>query len=508
MCATKLDVDAKSCSNCGSELIINSKEEDAFRFDTDSEYSSSWGNEPEPRKISNLSSQAKKGLYISASIVFGLFLIGQIISLAMPSSIAQNTQLQSEQVSNPQPEVIRTDAIFYDSQTVPFFTGYSASSAVVIMRDEFDERFWSIENLDTGRDISTYYSRDKDLEDLEGLFVCSQNYAPGIDPSSTGFQRLKIEISSDCSGETPRLAFGPAAEQMSLPVFQGINGECYQTDRCDVNEMDGIFLGFDDEGYLGHKTGRVLTGLGEMEIELAFVDLSSEWCKADESMMVAAISARDEILREGDYVRLKGAEDLYGNRRMVHRLDQEGRPIDGAPPENSVNELLVKTGLWVPDDKAGEHPWENTRFFDKEMINPSWSNEKVGNSQNEIGIYINLILDAANDTFSDPVPELATCLDDKDDAVALLISEEEDQLEEESRERRNRADDVEAVWRSVFCPSFSEKYPERCSTYNPEVDDKVGVGGGDSIGGVGSNCTWVDGHYRGGSYVRGHVRCR
>lgn len=507
MCATKLDVDAKFCSNCGSDLVVNSKEEEVFRFDGDSAYSSNWGAGAEKRNISNMSSQAKKGLYISASVVVGLFLIGQIISLAMPSSLAQNTQRQSEQISIQQPEVARTDAIFYDSKTVPFFTGYSASSAVVIMRDEFDERFWSIENLDTGRDISTYFSRDKDLEDLEGLFVCSQNYAPGIDPSSTAFQRLKIEISSDCLGESPRLAFGPAAEQMSLPVLQGINGECYQTDRCDLNEMDGIFLGFVDDGYLGHKTGRVLTGLGEMEIELALVDLSSEWCQADESMMVAAISARDEILREGEYVRLKGAEYFYGDRRMVHRLDIEGRSIDGTPPENSVNELLVKTGLWVPDDKAGEHPWERVRFFDKEMISPSWSNEKVENSQGEIAIYINRILDAANETFSDPVPQLASCLNDKDDAVVVLIAEEEERLDEESRERRNRTDDVEAVWRSVFCPTFSEKHPERCSAYNPEVDDKVGVGGGGSIGGIGSNCTWVDGHYRGGSFVRGHMRC-
>lgn len=507
MCGKHVDEKANFCSSCGSDLIVGSEVSESFEFDLENPYETPEQKSRKSFESGKLTSSTKKGLVIFASFVVGLIVVGQVANSILPTNGSASSSEQT--VANQEiQEEIKTEAVFFDLETIPLFTGYSAQSAAVLMRESFNESFSSIDNLDTGEDLRTRFSRDRHLDELEGLFVCSQNYAPGADPSETAFSRLRIEVSSACAGEKPDIALGQAARDLDMPSFTPIGGECYQAKRCDIEEMDGIFLGFDGEGYRGHKTGRVLTAIGELEIELAFVDLSSEWCEADDSMKIAAISARDEILTEGDFVRLKGAEDLYGDRRIVHRLDVQGSLIDGSPPKNSVNELLVKTGYWVPSDDAGDHPWENVGYFQEEMINASWSTEKIENPEKEMSLYRNRILEAADESFSKPNAQLATCLEEKNDAVVVLIADKEEELAEESRERNARASDVEAVWRSVFCPTMSEKYPERCASYNPEVDDKVGTGSGGSGGSsIGSNCTWVDGHYRGGSFVSGHWRC-
>lgn len=370
------------------------------------------------------------------------------------------------------------DSVYFGPGIVPLFTGRTAESAEIIMRDQFDERFDEVKNLDTESKMTTFYDDARDLRELEGLFVCSQSVAPGADVSEFAFGYLDIEVSASCANSEIPFAMGPAAELLGRYVPAGFNNECYRIDSCDLNEIDGVIIEFLDEEYLGHKRALVLTGLGETEVELAMVDIAQEWCDANaeegDPIWVAAIAERDRLLPTGSIIRMRGADDLYGDRRFVHRVSTDGQLTDGEPPVNSVNELLVATGYWVPDDDAGEHPWKNVSYFQKEMNEPTWVAEEPYSDTDQTITYRERIIAAANGSFAAPNPLLATCLQEKEDSVVILIAEEKREEEENRRLEQERLD------------------------RQAELDESGG----------GANCTWVNGYYRGNSFVRGHWRCR
>lgn len=399
-------------------------------------------------------------------------------------------------------------AMFFDASTVPLFVGRTAESAVVLMRDRFDEQFWDIKNIGTQEDMSTFYNRDRDLEKLEGLYVCSQSMAPGADIPDYAFGYLKIEVSNDCANQDVSFAMGPAAEMLGLYVPAKLEQSCYDPERCDLISMDGIVLGFAEEGFRAYKTLIVETGLGVMEVELALITLPDEWCESSESQGDAfrsqAIAERDRMLPPGTLVRLVATEGLYGNKRFVHRLSTAGAFPDGEPPTFSINERFVSTGYWIPDDDAGSHDWERLYTYRKGLPKAVWKADDYASDEGDLPAYRKRILKAANLSFMKPNDTLATCLDEKQSVVVALQEEDEDERRRAAAAAGKRASDIEAVWRSVFCADGgAADFPERCKNYNPAVDDKVGAGSG----GGGSNCTWVRGHTRNGSSVRGHFRC-
>jgi hypothetical protein len=209
---------------------------------------------------------------------------------------------------------------------------------------------------------------------------------------------------------------------------------------------------------------------------------------------------------------------MSGGRRIVHRLDEDGVLIDGPIPENSVNEQLVASGYWVPLN-ISKHPWERILYtYDEEMANPKWEDsysrsEPKTASEKRMSIYSERITSAANSAYSSPNAYLGSCLEQKSDQVAFLLAQKEEEEQRNEDNRRRWAADVEAVWRSVFCPTMAEDFPKRCAKYNPEKDDKVGTGGGSGSSnwggsGGGSNCTWVNSYTRrDGTRVSGYFRC-
>lgn len=483
-------------------------------------------SDPNDSRFSGMSSldaannRTKKTLTTVGIVALGLIVIGAIGNQAALSSrdgdIAQGAsgsqQAQETTATN------TTQAVYFDQRHIPLFVGRTATSAVELMRDEFDESFDYIRNIDSGEKISPYARRDSDLEKFAGLFVCSQSIAPGSDPRDLAFGNIDLEVSESCSNAEPVFAMGPAAELLGRYVPNGFGGQCASLEYCELEEIDGVIVGFEEDGFRSHKTALVQTGLGTHEIELAMIDLASIWCgvnsESSGDLAKAAIAERDRLLPVGALVRLRGGAYLSDDERIFHRLNQDGTYKDGEPVERSVNELLVATGTWVPSEYTAEHPWERVSYFRDELLEPNWVMLDRSIDSEEESAYRMRIVDAANATFAAPGGPLVACIEEKDKAVAVLIANEE---EEEDERRRAAAaskaaddkwaSDVEAVWRSVFCANGgTEKYPERCASYDPAKDDLVGVSGGS---GGGSNCTWVNSYTRkDGTRVRGHTRCR
>jgi hypothetical protein len=453
-----------------------------------------------PASAASSKTQKNKAAWITGGIVvFFVFLSGIFSSADSTSSGPGSAETQAQ---------VALEATFYDAGTVPFFVGRTAESAAIIMRDKFDEQFSNIRNKDTDRDISPYFRSKRDLRDLEGLFVCSQSIAPGADLPDYAFGYLKIEVSENCANKEVSFAMGPAAMQIGQFVPASIDQECYSTDNCDLPQMDGVVVGFLEEGFRSHKTVIVETGVGVMEVELALIDLSDEWCEFNDaesqSIKEKAIEERNKLLPIGSFVRLVLTKGLYGDERFVHRLSSAGTYTDGEPPNFSVNELLVSSGYWLPEDDAGSHEWERVYSVRQKLENATWKTSNYSYSDDLFAAYQKRIVKAANLAFTEPNPILSTCLQAKEKEVLAVYKEDEDDRRRSAAVANKRASDIEAVWRSVFCADGgTEDYPERCKNYNPAVDDKVGAGSGG-----GSNCTWVRGHSRSGSSVKGHVRCR
>lgn len=456
--------------------------------------------------------------------VFGVVALAGISFVAMGVQIstggtseldANGSRSSDEQATTAR---ITTQAVYFDKRHVPLFVGKTVNSSVELLRDEFDEYFDEIRNIDSGEKISTHARRDSDLEKFAGLYVCSQSIAPGSDPRDLAFGNIDLEVSKSCANVEPNFAMGPAAELLGRYVPRGFGGDCASIKYCEVEEIDGVIVGFEEDGYRSHKTALVQTGLGTHEIELAMIDLSSIWCgvnsESSGDLETAAIAERDRLLPVGTLVRLRGGAYLSDGERILHRLNQDGTYKDGEPVTGSANELLVATGSWVPSEYIAEHPWERVSYFREELLEPVWVMLDRSIDSEEESEYRMRIVDAANATFATPAGQLVACIEEKDEAVAVLIANEEEEEEERRRAAAASkaaddkwASDVEAVWRSVFCANGgTEKYPERCASYDPAKDDLVGVSGGS---GGGSNCTWVNSYTRkDGTRVRGHTRCR
>jgi hypothetical protein len=425
------------------------------------------------------------------------------------------------------------EATFYDANTVPFFVGRTAASAAIMLRDRFDESFDNITNVDTAEKVLTYFPDNRNLEDLEGLFVCKQSIAPGADVPDFAFMYISIEVSESCANKKVSFAMGSAAKEIGQFIPKTFEKTCYRPDasECDLPLMDGVVVGFPEEGIRSYKSVLVETGMGVMEVQLALIDLSDEWCDVDgtegQSTRQRAISERNSLLPIGSFVRLAAPDGLYGNSRFVHRLTPKGTFPDGQPPSSSVNELLVASGYWIPDGDAGTHAWERLFSFSKGLKNAVWkpSNEHLDDSS--LKEYRKRILKAANLEFAKPNPILATCLQSKESQVLAIYSEEDDK-KRSAYSSVKKESQYWAIWRSVFCPDGGAKnYPQRCKGYNSTIEDDPGMGSGDGlepeggpssdgestsggglVSGGGSNCTWVNAYTRNGSSVRGHWRCR
>ena len=378
------------------------------------------------------------------------------------SSISEVENTEVQDLSNPK------FVPMFGTSEVPWFVGRDAETAVVAFVETFGFALDRVTNIDTDETLSAIYPdyRDRELREYEGLFVCTQSYPPGADPMDYRFKSLRLEVSKDCSGAEPEFLMGSAARLVGdwVPVpLGGLSDEGYAT------LVEGYFVEFLSEGYNSHKTLIVKTGFGDLQIELAMIDLAGDWCRLDDDSALeqGALRARDQLFEPNMKVRLVKPKYLYGDEWFVHRLSDDGTPRDGEPPLGSTSELLVKSGYWVPDHSDVSYKVEN-RY--QNVSEQTW--EIRESTSLELREYAQLLADAANQAKQAPNPELSTCLIAKQDEVTqaqndLARQNAEDQAE---RDRRNAL------------------YLEG--------------------GGGGKDCTHVRGHYRNGKYVRGHTRCR
>jgi hypothetical protein len=378
------------------------------------------------------------------------------------SSISETEDTEVQDLSNP-----RFVPLFGTGE-VPWLVGRDAESAVVAFAETFGFALDRVTNIDTDETLRAIYPdyRNRDLREYEGLFVCSQSYPPGADPMEHRFKSLRLEVSKNCSGTEPDFLMGSAARLVGdwePAPLGGLSDEGYAT------LVEGYFVEFLSEGYNAHKTLIVKTGFGDLQIELAMVDLARDWCRLEDhsALEQGALQARDQLFEPNMKVRLVKPKYLYGDEWFVHRLSEDGTPRDGEPPVGSTSELLVKSGYWVPDHSDVSYKIED-RY--QNVSEQTWEIRESTNL--ELREYAQLLADAANQAKQEPNQELSSCLIAKQNEVIearndLARQNAEDQAE---RDRRN----------ALYLDG----------------------------GGGGKDCTHVRGHYRNGKYVRGHIRCR
>jgi hypothetical protein len=265
-----------------------------------------------------------------------------------------------------------------------------------------------------------------------------------------------------------------------------------------------------------------------MEVDLAWIDIvAEEWCDLDDQnngdLLAGAIDARDNLFTAGALVRLVKGEG-WDDSAFFHRLNPDGTYLDGDIPENSVNELLVRSGFWMPT--VSEHPWGGRLYsYQEDLSNPVWAYSNPDQELSELlEKYRSRLNKAANDSHLDPNPALVYCLEEKSDQVAILLSEQQDKSEDDDRDRiivPSTSDDDN--W-ALDCEGDAYyDWPQLCDGGKRLLQETLGgkgpygdwgsPGGGSSAGsggsGGGSNCTWVDSYYRkDGTRVSGHWRCR
>ena len=438
-------------------------------------------------------------------ILIGSFMGSTYSSSSDPLSTATNADsvpgLAADDPLNP--EFVPT----FGSDQVPWLVGKNAKMAVEAFVSVYESGIEKVINLDTGeklRRVNFDYSQSE-LKEYEGLFVCSQSVAPGADPSSFKWDYFEIEVSATCSGKQPEFLMGGAAKLAGQWVPAPLLGAY---DEGDASLVEGVFVGYSDD-YDGHKKIVVKTGFGEITAEFAFIDIAYDWCAPDfesEKLRQLAIEARDALFVEGMNLRLVKPEYLYGDSWFIHRLDEQGMPIDGEPPVGSVSELLVSTGYWVPDDY---NVILRSKDYGQSIDTRSWKTRGAGYWEDDLVQYAKLIAKAANEAKKDPNKQLSACLAAKQDRVNKYNNTWGASNSDSDKDRRN----------TVIVgggKSKDKKNKSKAEEYDYLLDDEYweqryrDLGDSyDSGGSFGTNCTWVNGYTRkDGTRVSGHRRCR
>jgi hypothetical protein len=233
------------------------------------------------------------------------------------------------------------------------------------------------------------------------------------------------------------------------------------TEALDNFNLDGWVVGFGDEYQPEQVT--LLTLYGEVTVSLAKIEPLDSWCNSektdDDALILAAMDARNALLPLESPVRVVLAAGVQHADAYLHRLTPAGLLADGEAPSNSVNEQLVKSGTWLPDNLFTEES-STTVAPAKRTWKPS--NFAADATAEEIA-YFKLLLAAANNQRKAPTNQMEDCL-----AAA------------------------ESYWIKVELPYL-----------NSNID---GSTAGGSSGGVNVGRCWVNPYIRNGHWVRGYYR--
>ena len=418
-------------------------------------------------------------------------ILGSVIISGIANSI-QTANLEALEAERLEQEILNDwthpqNLPSFSSSVVPWLVGKDATLVIEAFFEEFDFTLTKVDNLDADETISQpIASYDSEENYYSGFFVCGQSLPPGsnYDGWKDSYD-FAISISTNCARKTPDFVMGEAATLAGKWMPSSLSGA---SSLSEVQTVEGVFIGFLDEEFGSPTRMVVQTGFGYSEIELAWIEPASEWCAFENSnplFALRAIEERDNLFPPLQNIKLIQPEGLNGDEWFVHRLDSNGLPLDGELPTKSVNEILVSTGYWVPDEYEIELESKNQA---KNITDRKWKPRDPKYLAPELLAYAKLLAQAASEAISEPNEDLAVCVD--------ALQEEVDEYNASVAAARAAEEE-----RKRLLVIKKKKQKQKQSSQGG------GSGSGSSDSSYGSNCTYVGGYYRGGSYVRGHLRC-
>ncbi|MEY4275677.1 MAG: hypothetical protein RIS26_140 [Actinomycetota bacterium] len=302
-----------------------------------------------------------------------------------------------------------------------------------------------------------YYTKDE-TDKLAGLYVCTQTYPVGAAIDGTSWQLdLKLVTSSSCAAKTNPFRLG--TQKISAGDWEPKSYEYGQ------ELAEGWVFGY--TGYVKSdlKVVQVMTTLGVKEMQLAQIEPTADGSDCDftddelDANHKTASEVKQQLLPIGQPVSLVLDGSGYEETSyFFHKIDSVGAFTEGNPPVNSVNEQLVKTGLWTVDSSVYKLAPDYVKpTMQKYKIDKSFLGDAALDKQ-----YAARMLKAANQARRSGVPVMKSCLREGDKTFI-------------------------AFW--------------------GKSDARGDNDSGGSVSGGGGGCTWVNGYWRGWHHVSGYWRC-
>lgn len=338
-----------------------------------------------------------------------------------------------------------------DNGIVPNFVGFNAADSYA----KAEELGFSTQPY--SQDGEYIYEGDSSYEELfSRQIVCYQGILPGS--SYTQYDELKLVIGTSCQIKAPVMLAGAYAATASSWTPAPPSG----TNALDNDYLEGWVVAYGDKYRPNNVT--LLTSYGEVGLRLALIEPITNWCQEEtfpgQDPDLLAMTALQETIPVFTPVRAVLAAGRQDYEVFLHRLDERGDLTDGDEPINSVNELLVKTGYWIPDAFGVDESESKV-----DPLKRKWSITGPTYFEPAELVYLKRLVAAANSLRLDKENPLGLCV----------------------------------VAEKVY---WDENYKD----YYAELEnDSNSSSGGAVITGGGGGC-YVRGHYRAGNWVNGYYR--
>lgn len=273
-------------------------------------------------------------------VILGLAVLVAIGALSNPSTfenVSSTSTTNKSQSSTTSP--VRKFTV--DKGIIPDAVGFKATEVYKALYQQSKSMLFMGDG-----DKAIYVSSDKDLTGLEGKYVCTQDQLAGSESVATS--KITFEVSADCSEAYNPMLAGKYAVDAGVWTPAPLTGAKWISNEY----VEGWVFSYGDRYYA--KNVEILTQYGLVSTKLAMVKPVTDWCydgsSGDEAALsTRALSVREDLIPVGTPVRAILARPGQSNDVFIHRLTTTGLYRDGNPPVDSVNELLLKSGYWIPD---------------------------------------------------------------------------------------------------------------------------------------------------------------
>ena len=397
------------------------------------------------KSVTSKNGKVKKLLLIVGASFLALVLLSSLVS-AIKSAVGGGDS------SGTSAKGAGKSSIQVDKGVVPIFIGFDAFDSFTLAKKlGFSVNPYSL-------DGEYIYSYDVDYQkSLPGKSICYQSILPGS--SYKQYDEIKLVMDASCAGQKPTMLSGSYAAKANLWTPADTTGAT----AFENETLEGWVVGYGDE--YSPESVTLLTNYGEVGFSLGLIEPITNWCQDEtfpgqDPALLALQAVKDTVPLYTPVRAVLGEVGRY-DATFMHRLDSAGNLIDGAEPDNSVNELLVKTGYWIPDAVGIDES-----DIKVDPLKRKWLISKNNFlTQHEL-TYAKLIVAAANNLRLDKGNPLGACV---------------------------AAEKV--YWDKTYKDFFANS------------DSNSSSGGGATIGGggVAGGC-YVRGHWRTGHWVNGYYR--